>query len=528
LSDPRPRSRAPGRQRDRYLSVELRAVRLTLGRRAILRGVDWRIAPGQRWILTGENGAGKTLLLKLLAGDVWPTAEAGRRRYRLRGEHFDQPYEVRGQIAYVGAERQDRFEHYEWNHPVEEVIGSGLYRSEILLDALTATDRHRIGRLLQRLQLQSLAGRRFLTLSYGERRLVLLARALAGAPRLLLLDEVFNGLDSAHQARMQQLLAVLSRTPLPWVLATHREEEAPAAATHWCKLHAGRLTTTRLPHRRRPGAPPHPPPRPPSRRGIPRIAHPRALPAGPGARAGLRTESAAAEMAAPLVELERASVWREGAAALQRVSLALHAGQCWVVHGANGSGKSTLIQTLYGDLGVAAGGTLRRAGMQPGVPIAHFKRRVCLVAPELQAAHPRHLRVDEVVASGLVSSIGYDGARRPRGERLRRALARVGAAGLLHRTLRSLSYGQLRRVLFARALVHEPDILLLDEPYAGLDAGHRAALRALVERALASGVTVVLATHHADEWPVGATHELELAGGRVRYSGPLRRLRAAA
>jgi molybdate transport system ATP-binding protein len=498
--------------------VELRDVRLTLGRRAILRGVNWRIRPAERWILTGENGAGKTLLLKLLAGDVWPTADEGLRRYRLRGRHFDQPYEIRQEVAYVGAERQDRFEHYEWNQPIEQVIGAGLYRSEILLDPLTDTDRRRIDSLLRRLQLQGLSERRFLTLSYGERRLVLLARALASAPRLLLLDEVFNGLDTAYRARVLGLLTQLSRTPLPWVLATHREEDVPAFATHWCRLQDGRLMTKRLPRLRSRGAAP-------AVRAPARLAPARRRPAAPAARNAQGTRGTRSVL---LVRLQRACVWREGSPALRDVSLALHAGECWVIHGGNGSGKSTLIQTLYGDLGVAVGGMLWRAGVEPGVPIAYFKRRVGLVAPELQAAHPRYLRVDEVVASGLASSIGYDSPRPANPRRLRHALARVGAASLLRRTLKSLSYGQLRRVLFARALVHEPDILLLDEPYAGLDATQRASLRKLVEGAVATGVTVVLATHHADEWPTGVTHELELAGGRVRYSGAVRRLKAAA
>jgi zinc transport system ATP-binding protein len=80
----------------------------------------------------------------------------------------------------------------------------------------------------------------------------------------------------------------------------------------------------------------------------------------------------------------------------------------------------------------------------------------------------------------------------------------------------------MRRVLFARALVREPDILLLDEPYAGLDAQTRSSLRALVEQAVESGMTVLIATHHRDEWPRASTHELELVRGRARYCGPVR------
>ena len=105
--------------RTRFIDVELRRVRLALGERMVLRGIDWRIAPGQRWVLMGANGAGKTQLLKLLAGDVWPSPAGGSlRRYRLGGETFDDPYGIKEEIAYLGAERQDRYEHYEWNHRV--------------------------------------------------------------------------------------------------------------------------------------------------------------------------------------------------------------------------------------------------------------------------------------------------------------------------------------------------------------------------------------------------------------------------
>jgi molybdate transport system ATP-binding protein len=490
----------------RFVDVELRRVRLRLDTRVVLRDIDWRIRPGQRWVLMGENGAGKTLLLKLLAGDIWPTPRRDSiRRYRYRGETFEEPYGIREELAYLGPERQDRYEHYEWNHRVERIVGTGLHRTDIPLGPLSAMDRRQVARWLARMRVESLAQRRFLTLSYGERRLVLLARALAWRPKLLLLDEPFGGLDAENRQRLTAGLHQLSRSALPWVLSTHRTEDVPLSATHLCRLESGRIV---------------------ARQRLDARWHRRAQRGG-GSRSPLRPRTARRPEATvgerALLGLRHASVWREGAVVLRDLSLTIHAGECWVVHGANGSGKSTFIQTLYGDLGVARGGGIVRAGIQPGVPLQGFQRRVGLIAPELQAIYPRHETVAAVVGSGLHASVGLNqGMHAAERSRVRRALRRVGAAALIDRTLRTLSYGQLRRVLFARALVSGPDILLLDEPYAGLDVRTRTALHLLLERATAAGATTVISTHHRDEWPALTSHELEIAGGRARYCGPVR------
>jgi ABC-type molybdenum transport system ATPase subunit/photorepair protein PhrA len=195
-----------------------------------------------------------------------------------------------------------------------------------------------------------------------------------------------------------------------------------------------------------------------------------------------------------------------------------------VVHGGNGAGKSTLLRTIYGDHGVAAGGRIERRGVAPGVPLDVFKRRVGLVAPHLQADHPQHLTVAEVVQTGRHASIGLN-ARPTRADRAAasRALARFGLEGLAAATLREISYGQFRRVLFARALVNRPRLLLLDEPFEGLDPRTRGELVAALDGVLADGVAVVLATHHRNEWPAGATHEIELHRGRVLHAGAIRR-----
>jgi molybdate transport system ATP-binding protein len=493
------------RRRARFISVDLRNARLALGGKPVLRGVDWRIRPGQRWVLIGPNGSGKTQLLKLLAGDVWPSpAAVPVRRYHLGGESFQDPYGIKQEIAYLGAERQDRYEHYAWNHRVEAVVGTGLHRTDIPLDVLAAPERQRIGRLLRRLGIGALARRRFLTLSYGQRRLVLLARALAWRPKLLLLDEPFNGLDAVNRERMQDCLSALSRSSLPWVLASHREEDIPASATHLCHLRAGRITMQRRLDRR-------------ARRLL------RAPQLSGSAHRTLASAAVGRARAQVLVALRRASVWRDGVLALRNVTLQIQRGDCWVVHGANGSGKSSFIQLLHGDLSAASGGSIVRAGIVSGVPLDLFKRRVGLVTPELQTLQPRYLRAEELVASGLHASVGLN-AKPTAAQRSRatRALRLVGAAALAARPIRELSYGQLRRVLFARALVRRPAMLLLDEPHAGVDAATRTSLRALVQQAWDSGVTVVIATHHRDEWPRGATHELELAGSRVVYCGPIR------
>jgi molybdate transport system ATP-binding protein len=492
----------PARSASSFLSVTLNRVDLDRGGRAVLRDVAWRIEPGQRWLLVGGNGAGKTQLLKLVAGSVWPKpTDRALRRYRLRGEVADAPAGVMEEIAYIGAERQDRYEHYEWNFSAREIVGTGLNRTDIPMTALTPADHARIDDLLARLDIGALAARRFLTLSYGERRLVLIARALAWQPKLLLLDEVANGLDSRNHARFMGFLESTAGSKLPWVFATHRREDVPDAMTHLLELDSGRVKF----------------------RG--------AMWAGK-ARMRLQQESREFSVVRPeratatgmrrkrrvVVALERANVHVDDVQILHDVDLTVATRDCWVVHGANGSGKSTLLRTIYGDHAVAAGGRVVRDGIMPGVPLETFKLRTAFVAPHLQTWHAPKMSVIEVVASGRYASIGLNDAITAADRRhAERALRRFGLLTLRHRTLAELSYGQARRVLFARAWAREPRLALLDEPFAGLDRATRADLTRRLNEWIEDGGTCVIATHHKDEWPRLTTHVLELANGRVTH-----------
>jgi molybdate transport system ATP-binding protein len=482
-----------------FIEADLSGLSLTRENRPILKQLSWRICPGERWVLQGANGAGKSQLLKIIAGDVWPNpATRAVRVYRLNKQRFTEPYLIKEEIAYIGAERQDKYEHYDWNFRVFEIVGTGIYRSDIPREVLTATDQKVIAKYLQCFEIAALSTRRFLTLSYGQRRLVLLARALASRPKLLLLDELFEGLDQNKRQLLTVWLNTTSRSALPWVLATHRWQDIPRAATHLAVLQQGKIRQQSLAAIRS--------------RTTPVVQAP-VIPAD-------IPPSNLKKLRRPLVlELKTANVYFLTTAVLRKISLTLRAGECCIVHGANGSGKTTLLRAVYGDHPLQAQHVVR-CGMRAGDPLENFKRRTGWVAPSLQTDQPLGLTVSELVQSGYYASVGLNtraSLHEVRGAQ--RALEHFEVAHLATHRLRELSYGQFRRVLFARAWVRNPQLLLLDEPFAGLDAATRTALRYRVETAITDGKAVLMTTHHRDEWPDGVTHELELRAGRMVYYG---------
>jgi molybdate transport system ATP-binding protein len=493
-----------------YIEVLLEHVDLHRAGRKVLEDINWRVRPGERWLLVGPNGAGKTQFLKVVAGIVWPTPRARTvRQYLWQGEVSDVPQLTKEEIVYLGAERQDKYERYGWNTSAERIVGTGIYRSDIPLDVLTPSDRARIRTVLKRLGVAHLARRPLLSLSYGERRVVLIARALISRPKLLLLDEVLNGLDETNRQRISRWLQ-RQKGRLPWVFATHHLDEVPPSVTHALLLEEGRIVYA-------------------GRVGEAPIAPIARASGGPAKRRALRSSGlpdsvgrrrTRASRKPLLVRLTGASVYLDERRVLAKISLTVRRGEFWLVHGPNGSGKTTLLRTLYGDHGIATGGRVERAGIVAGTPLERFRKRVGLVAPHLQADYPRDLRVTEVVQSGRHASIGLNDRPNAADRRAaRRALQRFGLAAFGTRTLRELSYGQSRRVLFARAFVNEPRLLLLDEPFAGIDAATRKALLTRVLEAHRRGTAVVVSAHSLHDWRGVASHAIELAGGRARRSG---------
>src|SRR3954454_851816 len=227
-----------------------------------------------------------------------------------------------------------------------------------------------------------------------------------------------------------------------------------------------------------------------------------------------------------VLSLSGVAVVRDRATLLADVDWTVREGERWVVLGPNGAGKTTLMQVASAGLFPTRGRVELLGEVYGSVALSELRTRVGISSASLGDRIPGHERALDVVVTASYGVIGrwqetYDAADTARAAEL---LARVGLRAFADRRFGTLSEGERKRVLLARALMTDPELLLLDEPAAGLDLGAREALLRLLTR-LASdpgSPPTVLVTHHPEEVPVGTTHALLLARGRTVAAGPVR------
>jgi iron complex transport system ATP-binding protein len=228
---------------------------------------------------------------------------------------------------------------------------------------------------------------------------------------------------------------------------------------------------------------------------------------------------------AAVVELADVSVVRGSHRLLTDITWRVQDDERWVVLGPNGAGKTTLLQVLSTHLHPSEGlvGILQE--VIGTVDVFELRPRIGLTSAALADRIPRGERVADVVVSASYAVVGrwreaYDDLDHARAAGL---LAEVGVSHLADRTFGTLSEGERKRVQIARALMTDPELLLLDEPAAGLDLGGREDLiDTLSVLALdESSPATVLVSHHVEEIPPGFTHVLMLRDGEQVVAGPM-------
>jgi iron complex transport system ATP-binding protein len=226
-----------------------------------------------------------------------------------------------------------------------------------------------------------------------------------------------------------------------------------------------------------------------------------------------------------VVALRDVAVRRAGRPILGPLDWTVRAGERWVVLGPNGSGKTTLLAVAGGWLAPTAG-EVEILGERLGrVDVRELRRRIGHASPALEPLLDARLTALELVVTARAAAFGpwwHAWTDADRG-RARALLGRLGVGHLAERSFGTLSTGERQRVCIARALMPEPDLLLLDEPAAGLDLGAREELVAALDRLAsdASPAAIVLVTHHVEEIPPSFDRVVLLRAGRIVAAGPV-------
>lgn len=454
-----------------------------------LEGITFNIAADEHWAIVGANGSGKSALGKLLCGEL--KVASGQCR-------------IPAKAGYVSFEKIDEILETERYNDDSDFLGyvtQGTPVAKFILSG-SAADEAKLLELARELEFTGILERGIKFLSTGEMRKTLICKALLQEPELLVLDEPFDGLDRHSREVLRTLISRCIGRGIQVILLLNRFSEIVPEITHvaylkQCRifrsgtreeiLESGALRRFHAFHYTLPDQLPE----------IDSAHRPEPLPAG-----------------APLVEMKDVKVSYGGKQILSGLSWTVKPGEHWKITGPNGSGKSTLLSLVNGDNTQAYANDITLFGRKRGTgeTVWDIKKRIGLVSTSLQQDYRVGGSAKMVVVSGFFDSIGIYSDPSPR--QLEIAQEWLELLHMDHRTgdtFRELSYGEQRLVLLARAMVKQPDLLILDEPCQGLDDVNREMVLKLVDHLARTGNTQILyVTHHPEDEIPSITNSMEL------------------
>lgn len=464
----------------------------------VLQNINWIWQSDQQWAIVGGNGAGKSALAEMITDRLRP-----QRGSLERASDID----INRHIIHLSFKLQrELIEHdirFDDSETRSDANDTGTTVRQVVLCKQVADKR--FADIARQCHIDHILERGIRFVSTGESRKTLLARALFQQPRLLILDNPFEGLDKNAQTELLTLINQLLESDIKLLLLIKQPSEVPANISHIMLLEKGSIKTqgsrdkvlaelSLTPQHRQPPIANLPP---------------------PVARAYKLDRSQA------LIKLQDVHVSYGDQAILNHINWRFDWGQHCCISGPNGAGKSTLLSLLCGDNHKAYGQNIHLFGRRrgDGESIWELKQKFGIVSTQLQLNHIGRTRVAEVIASGLYDSVGL--YKQCSGSDRKIALQWLKLMDLEHIAVQffnQLSFGQQRLAMLARAMVKSPPILILDEPCIGLDLEHRQLVLALVDKIAARGDCHILyVSHTADEMPACINQHLILtkdtAGG---------------
>lgn len=459
--------------------------------KAKLEGVSLEIGANEHWAIVGANGSGKSSLGRLLCNGL---------------EIISGSYSTVGKSGFVSFEKVSEIQESERYNDDSDFIGmvdqGTRVRTFILGVGAAAVDEMKLVELASQLDFTGILDRGLKFLSTGEMRKVVICKALMQDPELLVLDEPFDGLDQKSCHVLQTLIASCAEKGIRIVLLLNRFSEIVPVTTHIayvkdCQiimsgpknelLNSEALLRFHAFHYTLPAQ-------------LPEIDS-----------ANILTPLTAG---IPLIEMKNVIVRYDEKCVLNRFDWSVKPGEHWKISGPNGAGKSTLLSLVSGDNSQAYANDISLFGIKrgSGETVWDIKSRIGLVSTALQQDYRVGVTVRIVVISGFFDSIGvYNQFTKRQQEIALEWLEMLHMEKHIDTPFRNLSYGEQRLVLLARAMVKQPDLLILDEPCQGLDDINREMVLKLVDHLGKTGTTQILyVTHHQEDFLPCITNSLEL------------------
>jgi len=452
-----------------------------------LNNINWQIDTTQHWVITGTNGAGKSALAAVLAGagDV------------LSGSVEGVPARV-GIVSFEAQALLIEAERKKDDADIMDVISEGTPVHEILF--ADCADIELAKQLADKFDITKLLDRAFRKLSTGESRKVMLIRALASKPELLILDEPFDGLDVNTLAMLQEHLQTLIAT-VPMIMVLNRFDEFPEFITNIAYVDKGRLhlqvsrsNTEAFDE-------------------LYKLLHLKTTDLNVP-EADPETDRPTLNSNEPLVRLTDLTIKYDDNKIINKLNWTIEPGQHWQLSGPNGSGKTGLLSIITGDHPQCYVNDIFVFGFKrgSGESIWQIKQFIGYVSTALQWEYKATTGLRNVILSGFHDSIGlYSKSTDKQKELANKWLELLGMSDRGDEIFGKLSYGDQRLLLIARAMVKHPPLLILDEPCLGLDDMNRQLVLALIEKICAGTETTVLyVNHHPEDQIKGIENYLAL------------------
>jgi len=437
----------------------------------------WQLDPGQVWAIAGNNGGGKTKLGQVFSDQTDKKILTGS----LQG--------VPEKVILVSLEEQRaliELERYLDESDITNEIDPGTLVREYLAPLNEQKEFWIAGLRIAHLMEQGLR-----SLSTGETRKVLLIKALSdidlNSDHLLVLDEPLEGLDKNSKAFLIDQLALLTQQGLKLLWIANRLDEIPEWISHIAYIQQMQLILAGerqhiLEHK--------------TLQHLLHFDQNSVVTPGP-----LRSNELPADE--PLVRLKNARVAYGENVIFEGLNWCIEPGEHWAIQGPNGCGKTTLLQLISGDHPQCYSNDIRQFGMQrgSGESVWDIKKHIGLISASSQWEYRVSANLISTVLSGLFDSIGlYNQVADYEKNLAMQWLELINLADRANDSLQSLSYGEQRMVLIARAMIKHPPLLILDEPCQGLDDMNRVLVQALVANLAAQKTTSLLyVTHHEED-----------------------------